>query len=158
MGAPPRRGFQSAEMAFFKAIGGPLCDDFGGRSAQMPNTWSAHTADPHHRVVASPPSAKLTPWLGRAGHHPIKPKRNRRRRRRGPKLGLDPAPRSAPPRQGIKSTIPPARNLGARTRRTICGRSGRSGRSPKCRPTSADFITLRLTSAGEPNTRPQRSR
>jgi hypothetical protein len=47
----------------------------------------APTLAPHHRVVASPPSAKLTPWLGRAGHHPIKPKRNRRRRRRGPKLG-----------------------------------------------------------------------
>ncbi len=70
-----------------------------------------------HRVVASPPSAKLTPWLGRAGHHPIKPKRNRRRR--GLQLGHNPAPRSAPPRQGIKSTIPPARNLGARTRRRL---------------------------------------
>jgi hypothetical protein len=33
-----------------------------------------------HQDVASPPSAKLTPWLGRAGHHPITPKRNRRRR------------------------------------------------------------------------------
>jgi hypothetical protein len=37
------------------------------------------------------------------GHHPIKPKRNRRRR--GLQLGHDPAPRSAPPRQGIDIII-----------------------------------------------------
>jgi hypothetical protein len=65
----------------------------------MSRSEGTDTAETHHRVVASPPSAKLTPWLGRAGHHPIKLKRNRRRRRRGPKLGLNPAPRSAPPRQ-----------------------------------------------------------
>jgi hypothetical protein len=86
------------------------------------DTTAIATARPH-RVVASPPSATLTPWLGRTGHHPIKPKRNRRRR--GLQLGLNPAPRSAPPRQGIKSTIPPARNLGARTRRSPFGSSRR---------------------------------
>ena len=80
-----------------------------------PKSWSKHTAETPHRGVASPPSAKLTPWLGRAGHHPIKPKRNRRRR--GRQVLLDPARRAAPPRQRIKSTTPPARNLGASTRR-----------------------------------------
>ena len=68
------------------------------------------------RGVASPPSATLTPWLlGRAGHHPITSNRNWRRR--GRQLGHNPAPRSAPTRQGIKSSIPPARNLRASTRR-----------------------------------------
>jgi hypothetical protein len=70
-----------------------------GSAPAMSRSEGTDTAETHHRVVASPPSAKLTPWLGRAGHHPIKLKRNRRRRRRGPKLGLNPAPRSAPPRQ-----------------------------------------------------------
>jgi hypothetical protein len=49
------------------------------------------------------PSAKLTPWLGRAGHHPITPNRNRRRR--GLKLGHDPARRAAATRQRIKTAI-----------------------------------------------------
>jgi len=82
------------------------------RKQQEDEPW--RTGHPH-RVVASPPSATLMPWLGRAGHHPTKPNRNRRRR--SLQLGHDPAPRAAPPRQGIKSSIPPARNLRASTRR-----------------------------------------
>ena len=89
------------------------------------------------------------PWLGRAGHHPIKPKRNRRRR--GLQLGHDPAPRSAPPRQGIKSTIPPARNLGARTRRRPLAVLLRSGcwrsRPPSSAPPRPKALSLRRPSA-----------
>ena len=55
------------------------------------------------RVVASPPSATLTPWLDRAGHHPITSNRNRRRR--GRQLGHDPAPRSA---RAVGDIGPPA--------------------------------------------------
>jgi hypothetical protein len=110
---------------------------------------SASASEGPHRVVASPPSAKLTPWLGRAGHHPIKPKRNRRRR--GLQLGHDPAPRSAPPRQGIKSTIPPARNLGARTRRRPLAVLLRSGcwrsRPPSSAPPRPKALSLRRPSA-----------
>ena len=58
---------------------------------------------PPHRGVASPPSAKLTPWLGRRRRRRQPNSANRNRQPHGPMLGQDPARRAAATRQRIKT-------------------------------------------------------